>query len=209
MCGEKAGDIRKAKRKQGSPPRVRGKAQTSTIIRRSRRITPACAGKRSEAPKGQQQERDHPRVCGEKPLTWFWQGPCLGSPPRVRGKADFCISAERHAGITPACAGKRAPFQKMSTAGRDHPRVCGEKVRCAAGCGPPKGSPPRVRGKADFCISAERHAGITPACAGKSHHLPAHTGEVRDHPRVCGEKGTPWHNCGSPQGSPPRVRGKV
>ena len=54
----------------GSPPRVRGKVQYEKIEPTLRRITPACAGKRS----GQSGKifacEDHPRVCGEKVDAW-------------------------------------------------------------------------------------------------------------------------------------------
>ena len=50
----------------GSPPRVRGKARTSTILHTSHGITPACAGKSFSIVAGAHIYQDHPRVCGEK-----------------------------------------------------------------------------------------------------------------------------------------------
>ncbi len=47
MCGEKAVIRSSQLSKRGSPPHVRGKAPMSPDLPHTRRITPACAGKRS------------------------------------------------------------------------------------------------------------------------------------------------------------------
>ena len=91
---------------------------------------------------------------------------------------------------------------------RDHPRVCGEKYAPACGCIRQRGSPPRMRGKADgysglFCITR-----ITPAYAGKSPGWGSGIYCDRDHPRVCGEKSNPGRQQPMHTGSPPRMRGK-
>ena len=70
----------------GSPSRVRGKENVDTYKRRHSRITPACAGKRQLALVTNVPNRDHPRVCGEKPPSTGRGMPDSGSPPRVRGK---------------------------------------------------------------------------------------------------------------------------
>ena len=76
-----------------------------------------------------------------------------------------------------------------STAFRDHPRVCGEKL--------------------NDLIDCNRDTGITPAYAGKS--PTAWFGNIgnRDHPRVCGEKAASTRVSIRWMGSPPRMRGKV
>ena len=51
--------------------------------------------------------------------------------------------------------------------------------------------------------------GITPAYAGKSLFILRQNLSFRDHPRVCGEKKASPAMTGNPQGSPPRMRGKV
>ena len=91
---------------------------------------------------------------------------------------------------------------------RDHPRVCGEKRRSCWFHGVPWGSPPRVRGKAAGGDSFQPRRGITPACAGKSFFMPAKYSRQKDHPRVCGEKGSLTTLVAPDLGSPPRVRGK-
>ena len=88
------------------------------------------------------------------------------------------------------------------------PRVCGEKPVCIQTRTISAGSPPRMRGKVDRQLDVGVHAGITPACAGKSVWQRLPLAQARDHPRVCGEKILCFfHGLGLP-GSPPRMRGK-
>ena len=208
MCGEKTlySGIRLVV--LGSPPRVRGKGEQTARPHYHMRITPACAGKRRLSAKTASRSRDHPRVCGEK-LVQFVHFRCpKGSPPRVRGKDPDAERGCERGGITPACAGKRSARSAACLAGKDHPRVCGEKLHSLSPQLCVHGSPPRVRGKVDAATLTLKARGITPACAGKR-LLPCCFWRLhRDHPRVCGEKRTRqavWTQCG---GSPPRVRGK-
>ena len=76
---------------QGSPPRVRGKADVVDGKRQVLGITPAYAGKRRPPAQSTRGARDHPRVCGEKfalPVNAILKP---GSPPRVRGKVPSSI----------------------------------------------------------------------------------------------------------------------
>ena len=148
----------------------------------------------------------------------------------MRGKELLAADDLQTLRITPACAGKRLSRWLSLRPRRDHPRVCGEKLRIVEVGRVKEGSPPRMRGKVCTAEHDERQPGITPACAGKSfrvqHHLhpvagitPACAGKSGayfgyprfhgDHPRVCGEK---LHMRSMPcwyVGSPPRMRGKV
>ena len=128
-------------------------------------------------------------MCGEKPLCVAGCVPQKGSPPRVRGKGERLYQDMERVGITPACAGKRRP-------------------RFAPPCAP-LGSPPRVRGKVMDTSPLCRRSRITPACAGKSDSASVASSVLRDHPRVCGEKGKWAQSQTISAGSPPRVRGKV
>ena len=49
---------------------------------------------------------------------------------------------------------------------------------------------------------------ITPACAGKTGTIDILCNFKQDHPRVCGENLQGGILVDSPEGSPPRVRGK-
>ena len=127
-------------------------------------------------------------MCGEKVSAQQTSNYILGSPPRVRGKVFYNSNVCTHAGITPACAGKRTREKEKRRCAWDHPRVCGEKLVLGQLAARGIGSPPRVRGKGRQIVVEELVHGITPACAGKS--CPSRRQSTR--------RG----------GSPPRVRGK-
>ena len=110
---------------------------------------------------------DHPRVCGEKLKDGRNVRRILGSPPRMRGKAQGQVMAGFAFGITPAHAGKRRSIGRLSQPTRDHPRVCGEKCSSVRSASHRRGSPPRVRGKVCDLTIIRVHHGITPAYAGK------------------------------------------
>ena len=86
----------------------------------------------------------------------------------MRGKVKPVLWAVRITGITPAYAGKSQNGAGCIRAEKDHPRLCGEKGRVAAGVIVVSGSPPPMRGKVLFQILDEASFGITPAYAGKS-----------------------------------------
>ena len=105
-CGENASNAINSAVGFGSPPRMRGKPSHLLFSSRSRRITPAHAGKTGGSVRSCLSISDHPRACGEnffiKRLTFFPGG----SPPRMRGKQgiyEFEANVNR---ITPAHAGK-------------------------------------------------------------------------------------------------------
>ena len=167
VCGEKALAASHKYYATGSPPRVRGKVTSTNPVENKVRITPACAGKRRSKSDFSYRRRDHPRVCGEKCRSCLVARHQLGSPPRVRGKAQSFAMLADAKGITPACAGKRPYPIICSSTVVYHPRVCGEKAGPGADCVWQAGSPPRVRGKADLRLRSRAPARITPACAGK------------------------------------------
>src|SRR5699024_6761484 len=110
---------------------------------------------------------DHPRMRGEKPGKWPMCRCRCESPPHARGKALHQKGNSQAPGITPACAGKSFKFMRMEYNARDHPRACGEKLKIWTHKSPPKGSPPRVRGKGFHDLRHLSASGITPARAGK------------------------------------------
>ena len=132
----------------------------------------------------------------------------LRSPPRMRGKDGVNDSAQAVTGITPACAGKSSELMQKSGTSGDHPRVCGEKKRLQPTITAQPGSPPRVRGKAQDLFHVDPVRGITPAYAGKRDLVISESGDIEDHPRVCGEKQSRQRCRMSRTGSPPRMRGK-
>ena len=168
---------------------MRGKAAKSEDAAAIDRITPACAGKSTALQPPSHWFRDHPRMCGEKKVVVFPDFPGQGSPPRMRGKARSADSGNLGVGITPAHAGKRDKTAIFEEWCRDHPRVCGEKGEKGGRSHEQQGSPPHVRGKAGLSHGCLVLVGITPAYAGKRVAVRSDLGTIRDHPRVCGEKG--------------------
>ena len=131
-------------------------------------ITPAYAGKREKMLRLGGRVKDHPRLCGEKMGESGIPSVQKGSPPPMRGKAVVLCSSPRGHRITPAYAGKRPLERLPTTATRDHPRLCGEKIILICAFCQCLGSPPPMRGKAVLG---------DPRCHSS-----------RDHPRLCGEK---------------------
>ena len=172
----------------GSPPQVRGKQPLVVQLFGGRRITPAGAGKTTMKIKRGDEQKDHPRRCGENLAEAAFKKVCKGSPPQVRGKRLDNRYASDNSRITPAGAGKTCTYRKLAANYRDHPRRCGENVGFGEVCCRNQGSPPQVRGKL-FC----------------------HTffaGCVKDHPRRCGENHCSNRIDRQDNGSPPQVRGK-
>ena len=187
---------------------MRGKETDSRRQCCSAGITPAYAGKRTLFCLAGRRNRDHPRACGEKPRSAHQRARLWGSPPRMRGKEGRIAIWACMTGITPAYAGKRTISHGHYGDDRDHPRVCGEKNGQACNFFRKPGSPPRMRGKAQWERTGSGVRGITPAYAGKRHDFQAGYGPRWDHPRVCGEKLSPVKLSLWMPGSPPRMRGK-
>ena len=127
----------------------------------------------------------------------------------MRGKETPSLVVVRGSRITPAYAGKSLPEELEQALPKDHPRVCGEKSPFSLFRPPHLGSPPRMRGKVYSRTCSIVLDGITPAYAGKSFLMFLRSGLLRDHPRVCGEKGSRIFQDPAGMGSPPRMRGKV
>ena len=130
VCGEKGRKMKQQFIGLGSPPRVRGKAVLRVALCIGVGITPACAGKSEKQVPFLPPYQDHPRVCGEKVKNGFDGVYQKGSPPRMRGKGSGTGGFQSLQGITPAYSGKRDRPRSGPGTTRDHPRVCGEKVRC-------------------------------------------------------------------------------
>ena len=148
-CGEKTPVRFYENGVPGSPPRMRGKGVKARYERVAVGITPAHAEKRRSKPTSWTCPGDHPRVCGEKCEPKHDLFNEQGSPPRMRGKETAGQHCRRLSGITPAYAGKRPCSCRAMRRYGDHPRVCGEKTVMHNVAANKKGSPPRMRGKAE------------------------------------------------------------
>ena len=127
----------------------------------------------------------------------------------MRGKVLREGLREHRLRITPAYAGKSEEIDRDAEIQRDHPRICGEKARCAAATTLQRGSPPHMRGKGRYFLCTMPTVGITPAYAGKRSSFSGFLWASWDHPRICGEKLDFAVSFLHPRGSPPHMRGKV
>ena len=168
ICGEKLTLPPLPRLAIGSPPHMRGKGVHFSHNKTPFRITPAYAGKSSRLPSAEKFERDHPRICGEKPLKACPGRTITGSPPHMRGKGKACRAHAAVRRITPAYAGKSTDWLKTRCGHRDHPRICGEKLLRPMSKGWLRGSPPHMRGKENHFAVNPQVDRITPAYAGKS-----------------------------------------
>ena len=85
---------------------MRGKAPCRAVLPHAIGITPAYAGKRTEITEVEDENGDHPRLCGEKLPQCLYLFHHVGSPPPMRGKDYKCLEVTYNSGITPAYAGK-------------------------------------------------------------------------------------------------------
>ena len=187
-CGEKDDWKRMNCQIQGSPPRMRGKAELQPTPAAEPRITPAHAGKRRWTLCSGSSSEDHPRACGEKCRQVWQRCRTPGSPPRMRGKGMRNLCEMAFGRITPAHAGKSYDVWEHHSGDWDHPRACGEKQLFDRLCCSFRGSPPRMRGKVRCILCHLVRPGITPAHAGKRGQDTRRSRSDRDHPRACGEK---------------------
>ena len=89
----------------------------------------------------------------------------------MRGKDCPKLTIMTGVRITPAYAGKRAIPRPVAVSDEDHPRICGEKDAARRPLDTPAGSPPHLRGKAQYNVAQPPFLGITPAYAGKSRKI--------------------------------------
>ena len=106
ICGEKKNEKIAPCYTAGSPPHMRGKANLFQPSVHGYRITPAYAGKRRRPATTSPNDKDHPRICGEKKIYIISTARKEGSPPHMRGKGSPFHSAGLYFRITPAYAGK-------------------------------------------------------------------------------------------------------
>ena len=86
----------------------------------------------------------------------------------MRGKVVYLVTNTLGIRITPAYAGKSLLCSTKRLYNKDHPRLCGEKLKHMIKNTGGKGSPPPMRGKGLRETVYQIGDGITPAYAGKS-----------------------------------------
>ena len=69
VCGDHLGITSLASIPWGSPPRMRGPLEEPEAVQESIRITPAYAGTTATSTADGRMAKDHPRVCGDHPVS--------------------------------------------------------------------------------------------------------------------------------------------
>ena len=133
---------------RGSPPLMRGTVGAPLLYLANHRITPAHAGNSLDYPTAGRGPEDHPRSCGEQPVSTIAALILPGSPPLMRGTVAEQLSSIDPLRITPAHAGNSGVCQGCLRIPRDHPRSCGEQNLTPLSGGHVSGSPPLMRGTA-------------------------------------------------------------
>ena len=187
MCGEHVREAMTLDGDPGSSPHVRGAHVGRADDVRADGIIPACAGSTKRSLDHEDHQEDHPRMCGEHPLTVMWTVMASGSSPHVRGARECWRRFRCGLGIIPACAGSTRREIRLPHFRRDHPRMCGEHDTCCCRSSTDSGSSPHVRGARPCGRLGKSVSGIIPACAGSTIMQRASANNLRDHPRMCGE----------------------
>ena len=112
-CGDKLRFFEIFVSKRGSPPRMRGQGSWWRLWSCRHGITPADAGTRFPALRSRGTLWDHPRGCGDKYVSKYYDLLAMGSPPRMRGQVISMTYRYRRARITPADAGTSSSVLRM------------------------------------------------------------------------------------------------
>ena len=147
VCGENSHELAFTHRFEGSSPRMRGKPRHREVFHHWCRLIPAYAGKTRYTAMSSEDDRAHPRVCGENRLAASLRSSQAGSSPRMRGKQPSGVLRASVTGLIPAYAGKTPAIALRNAFDRAHPRVCGENFSVKFQPPSSAGSSPRMRGK--------------------------------------------------------------
>ena len=114
---------------------------------------------------------DHPRLCGEYLLFFYFVRHDPGSPPSMRGirvRYPRRVSLLR---ITPVYAGNTEHSAWTAQYGEDHPRLCGEYLKPLHIHHKGFGSPPSMRGILSLSFARRMAGRITPVYAGNTYRF--------------------------------------
>ena len=125
-CGEHGSRQRNSADQEGSSPRMRGAPCGLLFALAVGGIIPADAGSTTRHHPPDSLRQDHPRGCGEHGVMLAIAKPGGGSSPRMRGAHAIDWTQCDMTGIIPADAGSTRTSSSSRTAGKDHPRGCGE-----------------------------------------------------------------------------------
>ena len=127
----------------------------------------------------------------------------------MRGKLAADDVHHRQERIIPAHAGQTFRRSASCTRWPDHPRACGANACATSSDISRSGSSPRMRGKLELRKQPDGRVRIIPAHAGQTPTSPSEAPATSDHPRACGANAFSSLNFCHPDGSSPRMRGKL
>ena len=187
---------------------MRGKLKGDVSGALDHRNIPAYAGKTRSHAGSVLCAAEHPRVCGENPVTCAQSCSGRGTSPRMRGKQITITIPPVDCRNIPAYAGKTAKWEGDKKPIQEHPRVCGENFPLRNLSVGERGTSPRMRGKPHPHVGLVLGVRNIPAYAGKTIAGTYIWRPLAEHPRVCGENADnvvmPVFNAGTS----PRARGK-
>ena len=129
LCGDHMYTTRYIRRREGSPPLMRGPPGAGITSGKRARITPAYAGTTLLTKGIYLHMKDHPRLCGDHLNYHFRFQKMEGSPPLMRGPPVIDGENSTQEGITPAYAGTTWLSLSSDRLRRDHPRLCGDHTK--------------------------------------------------------------------------------
>ena len=187
MRGERTSPTTSATAPVGSSPHARGTLKPMESTEPHTRFIPACAGNAMERLGARASNTVHPRMRGERPLTFSHVSDLSGSSPHARGTPILLNTPILNRRFIPACAGNALinPFQ-----GR------GET-----------GSSPHARGTPTFYRLYTVKSRFIPACAGNARTVAVSALPSTVHPRMRGERGGCLSHNHLHTGSSPHARG--
>ena len=106
---------------------MRGKSGKSSVSRSSTKDHPRLCGEKPIHFPVAIGNLGSPRLCGEKDSPPAYSCQHAGSPPPMRGKGTEPVGICPVVGITPAYAGKRGHRRNFNNCVKGSPRLCGEK----------------------------------------------------------------------------------
>ena len=187
LCGEHLIQVTHSESVAGSSPPVRGALPARMGQHRYLGLIPACAGSTFGHMLVRENDRAHPRPCGEHRRAPSRSSNQPGSSPPVRGALRSVMPWILSVGLIPARAGSTLGSTQPGISARAHPRPCGEHVPVCHDSRFLSGSSPPVRGSLDVAALGCGAAGLIPARAGST-KAPTSCGlPRRAHPRPCGE----------------------
>ena len=205
--GERHGILLRMGRPGGSSPHTRGTLQGGRKTRSSTRFIPAYAGNAWNPACVSSMRSVHPRIRGERWVTYLTASRAVGSSPHTRGTPTRASGRRGMRRFIPAYAGNAGGRVSRRDHAPVHPRIRGERWSMHVPPKPLTGSSPHTRGTRIHHLAAVNHGRFIPAYAGNAlMHCVTH-GSTPVHPRIRGERREPCHRDHEVSGSSPHTRG--